>query len=105
MRALSLHPARPRALPPPARPTARAPPARRPMRPAAASAPGSGGCPLGFGGEGEPTEPTTLPSKVADSLTPSNLADLPRPTGERWLPVVGETVAHAKNHLEWAHKR
>jgi hypothetical protein len=42
---------------------------------------------------------------VADSLTPSNLADLPRPTGERWLPVVGETVAHAKNHLEWAHKR
>lgn len=71
---------------------------RRPPRVATAY----GGCPLGFGDALVP-EPV---SKVADAvLLPPNLATLPRPTGERWLPVVGETLAHATNHLEWAHKR
>lgn len=72
-------------------------PRRAPLVPAT-----SGGCPLGFGDALVP-EPV---SKVADAvLLPPNLATLPRPTGERWLPVVGETLEHAVNHLEWAHKR
>jgi hypothetical protein len=88
----------------PARAPAGARLARRPAR-AATMRPAASGCPVGFGESASTPEPASKVADLEPALTPPDLANLPRPTGEFYLPVVGETLSHSKDHLAWAHAR